>query len=93
MPELAGRLKGYAVRVLVPTGSLVDLAVEIERPTTVDEINAVFRGRADAGELEGILAYSETAAGNHWRWIRGCADPLPAPSGGHSRQATRRRFR
>ena len=59
IPELAGKLHGYAVRVPVPTGSLVDLTVEVERPTTVEEVNALVAARADAGELEGILAYSE----------------------------------
>ena len=59
VPELEGRLHGYAVRVPVPTGSLVDLTVEVERPTSVDEVNAVVRDRADTGELEGILGYSE----------------------------------
>jgi glyceraldehyde 3-phosphate dehydrogenase len=59
IPELAGKLHGYATRVPVPTGSLVDLTVETERPTTVEEVNATFSGRADRGELEGILAYSE----------------------------------
>jgi glyceraldehyde 3-phosphate dehydrogenase len=61
IPELDGRLHGYAVRVPIPTGSLVDLTVEAERETTVDEINAAFSGRADAGALAGILAYSEEA--------------------------------
>jgi glyceraldehyde 3-phosphate dehydrogenase len=61
IPELAGKLHGFAVRVPVPTGSLVDLTVEIERPTTVEEINTLFAERADAGELAGILAYSEEA--------------------------------
>jgi glyceraldehyde 3-phosphate dehydrogenase len=59
IPELQGRLHGYAVRVPLPTGSLVDLTVEAERPTSVEEVNAAFRERADTGELEGILAYSE----------------------------------
>ena len=59
IPELEGKLHGYAVRVPLPTGSLVDLTVESERPTTVDEVNAAFAERADSGELEGILAYSE----------------------------------
>ncbi len=59
IPELDGKLNGYSVRVPVPTGSLVDLAVEVERPTTVEEVNAAFAERADTGELEGILAYSE----------------------------------
>ena len=43
----------------VPTGSLVDLTIESDRPTSVEEINALFDARADRGELEGILAYSE----------------------------------
>jgi glyceraldehyde 3-phosphate dehydrogenase len=59
VPELDGKLSGYSVRVPVPTGSLVDLAIEVERPTTVEEVNAAVAGRADTGELEGVLAYSE----------------------------------
>ena len=59
IPELAGRLNGFAVRVPVPTGSLVDLTIEAERATSADEINEVFRERADSGVLQGILAYSD----------------------------------
>jgi glyceraldehyde 3-phosphate dehydrogenase (phosphorylating) len=59
VPELEGKLHGYAVRVPVPTGSLVDLTVEVERPTDVAEVNALFASRADSGVLAGILAYSE----------------------------------
>ncbi len=59
IPELEGRLNGYAVRVPIPTGSLVDLTVEAERATTVAEINAAFAERAAGGPLAGILAYSE----------------------------------
>jgi len=59
IPELEGRLQGFAVRVPVPTGSLVDLTVETVRATCVDEVNALFAERADHGELEGILRYSE----------------------------------
>lgn len=59
IPELAGRLNGFAVRVPVPTGSLVDLTIETDRPTTVAEINAAFAGRAADGPLAGILEYSE----------------------------------
>ena len=59
VPELAGKLQGFAVRVPLPTGSLVDLTVEMERPTTVDEVNAVLDEHADRGELAGILRYSE----------------------------------
>ncbi len=59
VPELEGKLHGYAVRVPVPTGSLVDLTVEVERPTSVAEVNAFFRERADVDGLEGILAFSD----------------------------------
>jgi glyceraldehyde 3-phosphate dehydrogenase len=59
IPELDGRLSGYAVRVPVPTGSLVDLTFEAERETSADEVNAAVRARADAGALSGILRYSE----------------------------------
>ena len=53
VPELAGKLHGYAVRVPVPTGSLVDLTVEVERPTDVAEVNELFASRADVGALDG----------------------------------------
>jgi glyceraldehyde 3-phosphate dehydrogenase len=59
IPGLAGKLHGYAVRVPVPTGSLVDLTVEVGRPTTVEEVNDLFHSRADRDGLEGILGYSE----------------------------------
>jgi glyceraldehyde 3-phosphate dehydrogenase len=59
IPELEGKLQGYAIRVPVPTGSLVDLTVEVDRQTTVDEVNHILSQRADAGELQGILAFSE----------------------------------
>jgi glyceraldehyde 3-phosphate dehydrogenase len=59
IPELAGKLHGFAVRVPVPTGSIVDLTIETERVTTAEELNALFRERADEGILEGVLAYSE----------------------------------
>jgi glyceraldehyde 3-phosphate dehydrogenase len=59
IPELEGRLNGFAVRVPTPTGSLVDLTVEAETPTTKEELNAAFAQRGDTGALNGILAYSE----------------------------------
>jgi glyceraldehyde 3-phosphate dehydrogenase len=58
IPELKGKLDGIAIRVPTPDVSLTDLAVEVERPTTVDEVNAAFR-EAAAGELKGILDYTE----------------------------------
>ena len=59
IPELAGRLNGFAIRVPMPTGSLVDLTVETERQTSAEEINAAFARLADVGSLEGILAYTD----------------------------------
>jgi glyceraldehyde 3-phosphate dehydrogenase (phosphorylating) len=59
IPELAGRMQGYAVRVPTPTVSLVDLTVEVESETSVQAVNAAMRARADQGGLTGILAYSE----------------------------------
>jgi len=59
IPELDGRLHGYAVRVPTPTGSLVDLTVEAERPTSKAEINEAVEQAASGGALAGILAYTE----------------------------------
>jgi glyceraldehyde 3-phosphate dehydrogenase len=59
IPELDGRLAGFAIRVPTPTGSLVDLTVEAERATSVQEINAAFSDAADHGPLRGILSYTE----------------------------------
>jgi glyceraldehyde 3-phosphate dehydrogenase len=59
IPELDGRLNGIAVRAPVINGSVVDLVCTVERPTTVEEVNAAFAERADAGPLEGILKYTE----------------------------------
>jgi glyceraldehyde 3-phosphate dehydrogenase len=59
LPELQGKLHGYAVRAPVPTGSLVDLTFEAARETTVDEVNEALRSRADSGDLAGILQFTE----------------------------------
>jgi glyceraldehyde 3-phosphate dehydrogenase len=59
IPELAGRMQGFAVRVPTPTVSLVDLTVELEDATTVEVVNAAVRERADVGPLAGILSYRE----------------------------------
>jgi glyceraldehyde 3-phosphate dehydrogenase len=59
IPELAGKLNGFAVRVPIPTGSIVDLTVEAERATSVEEVNAAFAVRAAGAPLAGVLAYSE----------------------------------
>jgi glyceraldehyde 3-phosphate dehydrogenase len=59
IPELNGKLHGFAVRAPVPTGSVVDLTFQASRETSVDEIKEVVRGRADSGPLAGILAYND----------------------------------
>jgi glyceraldehyde 3-phosphate dehydrogenase len=59
MPELDGKLNGTAVRAPVPTGSLVDLVVNVSKETSVEEVNSAFESAADTGDLEGILAYSD----------------------------------
>lgn len=56
LPELKGKLDGFATRVPTPDGSMVDLTVELEKSATVDEINAAMKAAA-AGALEGILEY------------------------------------
>ncbi|MGC2375486.1 MAG: type I glyceraldehyde-3-phosphate dehydrogenase [Solirubrobacteraceae bacterium] len=59
VPELRGKLHGFAVRAPVPTGSVVDLTVECARPTTVEEVNAALKAASQSGPLEGIMAYTE----------------------------------
>jgi glyceraldehyde 3-phosphate dehydrogenase len=59
MPELAGKLSGFAIRAPVPTGSVVDLTFQASRDTTAEEVNAAIAGKADSGALAGILQYSE----------------------------------
>ncbi|NII39698.1 glyceraldehyde 3-phosphate dehydrogenase [Curtobacterium flaccumfaciens] len=58
MPELAGKLDGFALRVPVPTGSITDLTLETKSDVTVDEINAAYKAAAE-GPMKGILLYSE----------------------------------
>jgi glyceraldehyde 3-phosphate dehydrogenase len=59
VPELQGKLHGFAVRAPVPTGSVVDLTVECARPTSVEEVNAALKAASESGPLEGIMAYTE----------------------------------
>ncbi len=58
IPELKGKLDGFAMRVPVPTGSATDLTVQLEREATKDEVNAAFK-RAAEGSLKGFLEYTE----------------------------------
>ncbi|MFN2398697.1 MAG: type I glyceraldehyde-3-phosphate dehydrogenase [Gemmatimonadaceae bacterium] len=59
IPEVKGKIDGIAVRVPTPDISFTDLVAEVERPTTVQDVNAAFRAAADSGPLKGILAYTE----------------------------------
>ncbi len=59
IPELQGKLNGFAVRAPVPTGSVVDLTVQCARETSVDEINGALKAAAESGPLQGILQYTE----------------------------------
>ena len=58
IPELQGKLDGIAMRVPVPTGSVTDLVVDLEREVTRDEVNAAFQ-KASEGQLKGLLEYTE----------------------------------
>ena len=58
IPELNGKLDGFALRVPVPDGSAVDLVVELKKETTADEVNAVIKAAAE-GPLKGVLEYCD----------------------------------
>jgi glyceraldehyde 3-phosphate dehydrogenase len=58
LPQLKGKLDGYALRVPIPTGSATDLTVTVSRDTSVEEVNNAMREAAD-GPLKGILRYTE----------------------------------
>jgi glyceraldehyde 3-phosphate dehydrogenase len=59
IPELQGKLHGFAVRAPVPIGSVVDLTVECARETSAQEVNDALRAAAQSGPLEGIMSYTE----------------------------------
>jgi glyceraldehyde 3-phosphate dehydrogenase len=59
IPEVKGKLDGFAMRVPVPTGSVTDLTVDLGRETTKEEINAAFKAAAENGPLKGFLKYTE----------------------------------
>lgn len=58
LPELKGKLDGFATRVPTPDGSMVDLTVQTEKPVTVEAINAAMKAAAE-GPMKGILGYTE----------------------------------
>jgi glyceraldehyde 3-phosphate dehydrogenase len=59
LPELKGKLDGFALRVPVPTGSIVDLTLVAKREVTIEEIKAAYKAAAASGPLKGILMYTE----------------------------------
>jgi glyceraldehyde 3-phosphate dehydrogenase len=59
LPELKGKLDGYAMRVPVPTGSVTDLTVELAKEVTAADINAAMKAAATSGPLKGYLTYTE----------------------------------
>lgn len=60
LPELKGKLDGFAVRVPTPTGSIVDLTVDVEKDVTVESVNEAVKKAAE-GDFKGIIEYSEEA--------------------------------
>jgi glyceraldehyde 3-phosphate dehydrogenase len=59
LPDLKGKIDGMSMRAPVPTGSIVDLVVQVSRETSVDEVNGLFKSKADTGDLAGILQYTD----------------------------------
>ena len=59
VPELIGKLDGYALRVPVPTGSITDLTIEASRNVTVAEVNAAYKAASESGPFKGFLSYTE----------------------------------
>jgi glyceraldehyde 3-phosphate dehydrogenase len=59
LPELKGRVDGMSMRAPVPTGSIVDLVVQVGSEPTAEQVNELFRSQADTGDLEGILRYTD----------------------------------
>ena len=59
MPELNGKLDGFALRVPVPTGSITDLTVEASRAVSADEVKDLYRKASDTGQWKGVLRYTD----------------------------------
>src|SRR5437868_1925536 len=59
IPELSGKLDGFAMRVPTPNVSVVDLVVWVEKKTTKEEVNAALKNASESGPLKGYLAYEE----------------------------------
>ena len=59
LPDLKGKVDGMSMRAPVPTGSIVDLVVQVASETSAEEVNALFKAQADTGDFEGILQYTD----------------------------------
>jgi glyceraldehyde 3-phosphate dehydrogenase len=59
IPELEGKLDGFAIRVPIPVGSIVDLVVNVKKDVTVDSVNAAMKAAAEEGPMKGILVYCD----------------------------------
>ena len=59
LPDLKGKIDGMSMRAPVPTGSIVDLVVQVAKETGRDQVNDLFRSKADTGDLDGILQFSD----------------------------------
>ena len=59
LPELKGKLDGFALRVPVPTGSITDLTVEAGQSVTLEQVQDLYRQASDSGDLKGILRYTD----------------------------------
>jgi len=59
LPDLKGKVDGMSMRAPVPTGSIVDLVVQVAGATSKDQVNELFRSKADSGDLKGILLYTD----------------------------------
>ena len=59
LPDLKGKIDGMSMRAPVPTGSIVDLVVQVTKETNRDQVNELFRSLADTGDFEGILQFSD----------------------------------
>lgn len=59
LPELNGKLDGFALRVPVPTGSITDLTVDVAKSISADDLKALYRDHSDTGALTGVLRYTD----------------------------------
>jgi glyceraldehyde 3-phosphate dehydrogenase len=59
LPDLKGKVDGMSMRAPVPTGSIVDLAVQVGAEPSAEQVNELFRSQADSGDLEGILRFTD----------------------------------